>query len=72
MLPWTGPPLATLATLVGYSRVHTGVHYPSDVIVGSICGVTLAATTGIALDQRRGRPQRPHDLGSKTQIGEQR
>ena len=53
VLPWTAPPLASLATLVGYSRVHSGVHYPSDVIVGSICGVTLAAATGIALDHVR-------------------
>jgi membrane-associated phospholipid phosphatase len=48
---WTGPPLTALATLVAYSRVHTGVHYPTDVIAGSLCGVTLAAATGWALDQ---------------------
>ncbi len=49
-LPWTTPPLTILATLVGYSRVHTGVHYPLDVIVGALCGVTLATVSERALD----------------------
>ena len=35
-------PLHGLAALVAYSRVHTGVHYPGDVIVGSLLGVVLA------------------------------
>jgi len=37
-LPGAGPPLLALATLVAYSRVHTGVHYPGDVVVGSVIG----------------------------------
>jgi membrane-associated phospholipid phosphatase len=48
-LPAAGPPLLGLATLVGYSRVHTGVHYPSDVIAGALCGVALAKATGRVL-----------------------
>jgi membrane-associated phospholipid phosphatase len=51
VLPWATPPLTALATLVAYSRVHTGVHYSGDVIAGSICGVTLAAATCRALDR---------------------
>jgi membrane-associated phospholipid phosphatase len=31
-------PLGVLATLVAYSRVHTGVHYPGDVLVGALIG----------------------------------
>jgi membrane-associated phospholipid phosphatase len=53
VLPWTAPPLGALGALVGYSRVHTGVHYPIDVIAGSVFGVTLAEATGLWLDQRR-------------------
>jgi membrane-associated phospholipid phosphatase len=53
VLPWTAPPLSALAALVGYSRIHTGVHYPVDVIAGALVGVTLAEATGLWLDQSR-------------------
>ncbi len=49
-LQWTTTPLTVLATLVGYSRVHTGVHYPLDVIVGALCGVALATVSDRAVD----------------------
>lgn len=50
-LPWAAPPLTVLAFLVAYSRVHTGVHYPGDVIAGSLCGVTLAELANRAIDR---------------------
>jgi membrane-associated phospholipid phosphatase len=40
--PAAGVPLSAVASLVAYSRVHTGVHYPSDVIAGTVSGVALA------------------------------
>jgi membrane-associated phospholipid phosphatase len=49
-LPWTFPPLSALAAVVAYSRVHTGVHYPIDVIAGSLFGIALATTSNRALD----------------------
>jgi membrane-associated phospholipid phosphatase len=39
--PLAGFPLRALATAVAYSRVHTGVHFPSDVIIGSIIGAAI-------------------------------
>ena len=36
--PWLGIAVRFLAAAVGYSRVHTGVHYPGDVVVGSLIG----------------------------------
>lgn len=50
-LSWTAPPLTVLAFLVAYSRVHTGVHYPGDVIFGSLCGVALAEVSNQVLDR---------------------
>jgi undecaprenyl-diphosphatase len=57
--PEAGLPLSAAAALVAYSRVHTGVHYPLDVIAGSLTGATLAQLTATALSRRHGR--RPND-----------
>lgn len=35
-------PSYTWAALAGYSRIHLGVHYPSDVIVGALVGSATA------------------------------
>jgi membrane-associated phospholipid phosphatase len=51
--PQVGIPLSFLASLVAYSRVHTGVHYPSDTIAGTTCGVALAPIAVATLDRRR-------------------
>jgi membrane-associated phospholipid phosphatase len=53
--PQVGMPLSFLASLVAYSRVHTGVHYPSDTIAGTTCGVALAPIAVATLERRRGR-----------------
>jgi membrane-associated phospholipid phosphatase len=43
--PWLGLGLRFLAAAVAYSRVHTGVHYPGDVVAGALIG----ASTGQAV-----------------------
>ncbi len=48
--PAASVPLYLLAATVAYSRVHTGVHYPGDVLVGSALGLGLAGATARALD----------------------
>ncbi|HYX96784.1 MAG TPA: phosphatase PAP2 family protein, partial [Geodermatophilus sp.] len=40
--PAAGAALAPLAVAVGYSRVHVGVHYPGDVVVGLVTGAAVA------------------------------
>jgi undecaprenyl-diphosphatase len=35
-------PATVLAILVGYTRVYVGVHYPLDVLAGSVLGVVVA------------------------------
>jgi len=59
-LPALALPLRFLAGAVAYSRVHTGVHYPGDAVIGSIigAGITQAVSglTGHVVDTawRRG------------------
>ena len=42
-MPALAVPLQVLAGLVGFSRVATGAHYPSDVAAGLVLGSTVAA-----------------------------
>ena len=50
VLPRDAIPIRALASVVAYSRVHTGLHYPADVIAGALLGTTLAQITGRALN----------------------
>jgi len=50
-LPALAVPIRLLASGVAYSRVHTGVHYPGDVVLGSIAGASTAAMVAAACDR---------------------
>jgi membrane-associated phospholipid phosphatase len=52
VLPAAGVMLRALATVVSYSRVHTGVHYPGDVIAGALIGSVIADLSADAVDGR--------------------
>ena len=49
-VPKLGGPLGLAAAAVGASRVRTQVHYPGDVIIGSLSGKLLAEATNAVLD----------------------
>lgn len=53
VMPAAGIPLHLVAALVAYSRVHTGVHYPGDVLAGALLGAMIADVTAGALGARR-------------------
>jgi membrane-associated phospholipid phosphatase len=53
VLPLAAIPLRALAALIAYSRVHTGVHYPGDVVAGALTGTALAQLATHALHRRR-------------------
>lgn len=53
VLPREAVALRALAALVAYSRVHTGVHYPGDVLAGSLLGGAIAQLTTGALEPAR-------------------
>jgi membrane-associated phospholipid phosphatase len=50
--PSLSAPLRAAATLVGYSRVHTGIHYPADVLAGAFIGVSAGELAGRLLSRR--------------------
>ncbi|MEP6972547.1 MAG: phosphatase PAP2 family protein [Actinomycetota bacterium] len=45
--PAIAAPLRLLAAVVGYSRVHTGVHYPGDVVAGALFGTTIGESVAL-------------------------
>ena len=47
-LPLAWLPLHALAAAVSYSRVHTGVHFPGDVLAGSLLGTGAAVVVRYA------------------------
>ncbi|MEI2717200.1 MAG: phosphatase PAP2 family protein [Candidatus Nanopelagicales bacterium] len=52
VLPAASVPLHLAAVLVAYSRVHTGVHYPGDVVIGSLIGIVTGGAVGRLLRSR--------------------
>jgi undecaprenyl-diphosphatase len=52
-IPALWVPLRLLAMLVGYSRVHTGVHYPGDVVAGALLGSACPKLLAAARRYRR-------------------
>lgn len=67
--PWLGLALRFLAAAVGYSRVHTGVHYPGDVVVGSLIGEGTGQAVAGLVD--RLQPPRNRTSSSRDQQREQ-
>jgi membrane-associated phospholipid phosphatase len=66
-LPPLAPVLLPLAGAVAYSRVHTGVHYPSDVVAGAAIGVgsgALAARLAAGRRRRERACRRSADLAA--------
>ena len=56
-LPLLAPALLPLAAVVAYSRVHTGVHYPSDVLAGAAIGIGSGLLAVRLPPRRDGGPQ---------------
>lgn len=54
--PLLAVPIRLLATGVAYSRVHTGVHYPGDVVLGSVVGAGTSAMVAAGCDRWWGSP----------------
>ncbi len=62
-LPALTPLLVALAGAVAYSRVHTGVHYPSDAAAGAAIGVGSGLLVSAAWRRARERSSPPRGEG---------
>jgi len=66
VLPSAGIPLYALAAVVGYSRVHTGVHYPGDVVAGALLGAMSADLTANQVERLLTSPPARRPRGRST------
>jgi undecaprenyl-diphosphatase len=57
LLAWLTPlprvPLFVLATLIAFSRVYDGVHYPLDVVGGAVLGLLVATALRLLVEALR-------------------
>ncbi len=53
--PTAAPLFLSLAALVGLSRIAVGVHYPLDVVVGALFGVTFSLAAFLWVRRRSGK-----------------
>jgi membrane-associated phospholipid phosphatase len=76
--PWLGLALRFLAATVAYSRVHTGVHYPGDTVVGSLIGEGTGQAVAGLMDRLpptrwpsrpgRGKQHEPPDAADSEEV----
>jgi membrane-associated phospholipid phosphatase len=57
--PWLAIGIQFLAGGVAYSRVHTGVHYPGDTVVGALIGAGTGQAVSTILDRVVARDAHP-------------
>ena len=55
--PRIGAAIAPVALGVGYSRLHTGAHWLSDVVGGLLLGIGVAGLGAVVVRPRRGAPR---------------
>ena len=49
-MKWIAPVMIIWASVVSFTRIYLGVHYPFDVFCGAILGITIGLTIGKAFN----------------------
>ena len=57
--PRTTPFAVVFVLLMGFARVHNGMHYPTDVLAGTVLGTICGALAIFAVARLRARRERP-------------
>lgn len=57
--PRTAPLAVAFVLLMAFARMHSGMHYPTDVLTGLLLGVGYALAARALLDRRKLRAQTP-------------
>jgi diacylglycerol kinase family enzyme/membrane-associated phospholipid phosphatase len=68
--PVAGAVLAPIAGAVAYSRVHTGVHWPSDVAAGALLGIATGLATQWWWPVGKEEPAQVRDHHDLPQLGD--
>lgn len=68
--PKAGVAVVPLAAAVGYSRVHTGVHWPTDVVAGAAIGVGAAYATRHWWPHQKDLPDGPQRRDTAGELGD--
>jgi len=67
--PWLSLALRSLAAAVAYSRVHTGVHYPGDVVAGALIGARTGQAVAGLTDRLPPDPRPAREKDSRRPMG---
>jgi len=68
-LPWVAGPVRLAALVVAFTRVHSGVHYPGDVIAGILIGIACGELAPMAVDGALARWHRSRKPSSPLSVG---
>jgi len=62
---WLSISVFVWATLISYSRIYVGVHYPGDVLGGMLLGCAIAVVVYLVYQQMEGKKNNTKAVNSQ-------